>query len=704
MNRSNKRLIGLLLAAFILYLPGRPNAWGQPSIDQATKEVDRAVPKERIEKKLTAPSKKPPKIKEEPEEKPPTGPAFFVKKIKLAGIESFPEEDFRSILEKYENRTVAFSELEILAKKIERAYLKKGVIAACFFPPQEARQGVITLQVVEAHMGELQVKEAPFFSKKMIARYWRFKPGDVLHYDKISRSLQLINSNPDRYSKVTLHAGKKPGTTNAILETKTKFPIHVTLSLDREGAPSTGKTRQGFGLVNNNFMGFDDTLIIGYTYGKNFGGGYFYHKIPFTNYGTSAIYGYSQVRAFPKKDYAVYEMNSRAETASLFIHQSLYQKDDYVGEISAGFEAKDKGVVWNRGTLQHDKTRALKIGGLILDRAGDYVAYLKPSFSQGLNFFGARRRNSFTSRHASNTFSKATAMASFKKAISSDFQTQMRFYCQLAGQGLMPQEELYIGGIDSVRGYPDGDFLADNGYYGSAELLVPPFFLPDKIKTLQIPYGSRPIADEVTGVLFFDYGYGMKRNLQPSEINCRKFASIGAGIRIKLIDQALLRLEWGFPVEHLGDFPTTEFSRSRLHFSLTFQDDMPEEACRVCRLMEKNNMGCEAWGILNEEMKNPVSPLRKKIYRYSYLGDRAYEKNDLRTASKYYAKVVSIGEAAHRQATAYVKETVKQRRELEEFYDLGNRYYKNGDFARAELTWNRIKEEAVVKPLFIKIL
>ncbi len=259
----NKLSVILPLAAFLLLCLIGTDAWPQPSIDQATKEVDRAVPRERIEKALTAPPKKPPKIKEAPEKMVFEGPTFFVKKVTLAGVESFPEEDFKHIVKEYENREVTFSEFEVLAKKIERAYLKKGIIAACFVPPQDVEEGIVVLRVVEAHMGQLEIRDFPFFSKEMLARYWRIKPGEVLRYDEISRSLQFMNSNPDRYTKVTLHAGKKPGTTGAILETKSKFPIHITLSLDREGAPSTGKVRKGFGLVNNNFMGFGDTLIIG---------------------------------------------------------------------------------------------------------------------------------------------------------------------------------------------------------------------------------------------------------------------------------------------------------------------------------------------------------------------------------------------------------------------------------------------------------
>ena len=42
----------------------------------------------------------------------------------------------------------------------------------------------------------------------------------------MSKSIQLMNKNADRDVSATLHAGKKPGTTDVLLDVKTRFPIH----------------------------------------------------------------------------------------------------------------------------------------------------------------------------------------------------------------------------------------------------------------------------------------------------------------------------------------------------------------------------------------------------------------------------------------------------------------------------------------------
>ena len=568
----------LFTMAFIsLFLVSAARA--QPGVDRATREVTRPV-REEIEKKLITAPKRPARIKEAPEEKKFEGPSLFVKSITLDGVKTFPVEDFRPLVQKYENREVYESELkDVLAKEIEREYLKKGVIAACFIPPQEIKEGAMTLRVVEAKMGKLETARTHFFNQYRLPYYWTIKAGNVLRYEMISRSMQMMNKNPDREVKATLHAGEKPETTDVLLTSKTSFPLHFTAMMDNEGSVPTGKIRKGFGIVENNMIGLDDTLMVGYTGGKNFGGVYAYHKVPITNFGTTVMYGYSNTRAFPKKDFEQFGMSSMQESYSAFLYQDLFYKDEYKGEVSAGLEAKNKRVVATNGTINADRLRFLRLGTMLVGRDAAGFTYIKPEFSQGMNFFGARRQSEYSSRDASNTPTKVTLLASHSQRLVKDFQAVLKFNGQYASEKLMPQEELYMGGIDSIRSYPSGDYLADTGFFTNMEVLVPAFFMPDWLK---VPYGEKPIKDEITGVFFFDYGYGMKRGMINGEQSKRNMSSLGAGVRIRLLNQATLRLEWGFPLQ-FANLPFTEFDRSRLHFSIDFQDQLPKEAQRLSK-------------------------------------------------------------------------------------------------------------------------
>jgi len=693
-------LIIFFLALSAAFCPG---AYGQlppeSAVDRATREVDRPI-REEAEEKLMAVPKKIPKVKEGEEEKVPEGPKFFVKKINLVGTVSVSPDEFKPIIEKYENKDNSLGELNILAREIEREYLRKGIIAACFIPPQDVKEGVVTLRVVEAKMGALQIKDHNFFDKEWLAQYWTIKPGEVLRYDKMSRSVQLMNKNPDRDVNATLHAGKKPETTDVLLNVKTRFPIHVFYSLDREGAVSTGRLRHGFGVRDNNFLFVDDTLLVGGTIGKDFSGYYAYHSIPISNFGTSVMYGYSSSKSQPKKEFTGFGIRSHSENTSCYVHQDLYKKAEYVGEVSLGMDANDKTTVSNSGTLTRDRFRIARIKSTLIHRYPGCITYMTPEFSQGLHILGARSKNPLSSRNggADDNFSKIRLSIRHKRALPLNLQASLDFQCQHCSEKLASQEQFSLGGIDSVRGYPSQDYMADSGFLSRCELQIPSFWIPDNIK---IPYAPQPLKKSVTGLIFFDQGYGERRGaIRGQERASVYYVGIGAGLRIRLFNQALLRLEWGFPV---GDRPITEAENSRLHFSLNFEDRFPEEFERISNIIHEDSIKNLAWKLLNDEMRRPESALGKKMYAYLSQARTDEEKGNFEKAKLYYEKIRNTGNSLYAQSEKYVRDCFEQEKKLKKYSETAMKYYEEGKIEKAKELWGKIEKEAKVKPLVLEL-
>jgi len=560
--RYSALLVCVVLVSFFAY--------SQEDIERSTKEVDRPFRQEAADK-IEAMPEEVPEIKEEKEEEvEEKGPTFFISKIQLIGCETFSADEFTAIIEEYENLDVSLEELTRLTKKIEREYLRRGVIAACVVAPQEIEGGIVKLMVVEARMGILDLKKNKFFNDKKTLSYWKIKPGKIIEYYKISQSLQLMNRNSDREVKATLYAGKEKGTTDVLLDSYTHFPVHLTGSFDREGSVSTGRYRTGFGVRHNNFLGLDDTLLTGYVMSDHSGSLYAYHSIPVSTFGTSFMYGFIRAEAFPKKDFERMDIRSYAKGVSAFIYQDLFRKDNYMGEIYFGFDGKDKAVYTNAGVLNRDRLRVVRFGTNVFLKGPGTAIYLKPEISQGLNIFGAKRRSELASRGAVNTFTKFSLSLKQRIALPLKMQLHINSSAQFATELLMPQEQFALGGIGSVRGYPSGDFYADNGVQTSVELLVPPAFLPDSFK---LPFAEKPIREQINGVFFFDHGYGVRRGRIQGERNDRKLASAGVGFKIHLYDQVYIRLAWGVPLP-MGDEPISEIADSRFHFSVEVEDKM----------------------------------------------------------------------------------------------------------------------------------
>ncbi|MFH2138802.1 MAG: ShlB/FhaC/HecB family hemolysin secretion/activation protein [Candidatus Omnitrophota bacterium] len=543
--------------------------FAQVNVETATREIDHSLSDEFVTKLKTPPEKEPEIIfeekeeeKKEPEEK---GPEFFIEEIAIIGSKSVAAKDLYPITQKYENKQVTFKDLETLAKEIEKEYLKQGFICACFIPPQEIEAKKVYLQVVEAKMGTLIVHEHKYFNVKRGYYYWNIYEDEVLSYDKISRQLHLLNKNPDREVKTSLFAGTKPQTTDVLLRFNTKMPLHLSTTIDNEGSSSTGVLRKGVGIRHNNFLGLDDSLITGSTFGKEFSGLYAYHMLPLNSTGLSVLYGHSYSKSFPKKEYAIYNIDSRAKNSSVLFYQDLFSRAKYLGDVHFGVEAKDKTTKINSATVNRDRLRTLRLGSNFIRQGRTSNSTLALDLYQGINAFGADRKSALSTRGAENTFTKFNPSLYHKQSLPLDLQMNLQCKAQFASAKLASQDEFSLGGIDSVRGYPSGDYLGDNALQFNAEMLITPFFIPTGGK---VPIQVFAFKQNTSLVAFFDYGFGKKRGPSATEKETANLASIGAGIRTRLFEKALLRLEWGFPV---GDDTITEKADSRFHLSLDFE-------------------------------------------------------------------------------------------------------------------------------------
>jgi len=552
----------LKVILILLIVPHTLTVYAQLNVDKATKGIDRSLRKHAEEKLKITETELPEIEKEEKKDQEKKDLEFFLKTIKISGYESLPLETFRPLISEYENKTITLSDLNTLSKEIQKIYLAEGIIAVCLIPPQKMENKTISLLIVESKMGNLIIKDHKYFKKARINYYWKMSKGEVLRYDTLSRNLQLMNKNPDRITKATLHAGTTPKTTDVILDVETGFPIHLTSSFDNEGSGFTGKNKMGAGLRHNNLLGFDDYLIGGVVGGKSFDGIYGYHLIPLSSFGTSLLYGYSYSKSFPKKEYDVFLIDSRSRNSSIFLHQDLFDKEKYLGEVSIGMDFNDKTTRSGGTLLNYDRLRVLRSSISIIKKHSGKTYHLQSEISQGINGFGAKRRNSLSSRSARNTFTKLNTSIRHQRALPHNLQANLNLKSQISFSKLAPQEEFSLGGMDSVRGYPSGDFLADSAIQCNAELLMNAFFIPSSIK---LPFQTKSLKSMITPLVFADYGFGMKRIISSNERKNASFLGAGFGVRVSLSQKTLLRLEWGYPINNAS---MTEKGSSRFHFSV----------------------------------------------------------------------------------------------------------------------------------------
>jgi len=174
---------------------------------------------------------------------------------------------------------------------------------------------------------------------------------------------------------------------------------------------------------------------------------------------------------------------------------------------------------------------------------------------------------------------------------------------------------------------------------------------------------------------------------------------VGGGLRFSLFNQALVRLEWGFPV---ADGMITESGKSQFHFSVDFQEKLPEELAIIKKFREEEAAKKLATEIVDEELKRQTSVLRERVENYLALAKAAEESGKLKEAKALYERVNQIGKNCYQQAEDHVRSLFAKEEKLEERFKLALTKYKEGKLQEAKQMWEKLYQEARPEPLIFE--
>lgn len=514
--------------------------------------------------RLEAEKKSPPPAvdleKEEEKEPALESKPFFVKKIILYGDLLVPEIDYAPILAEYESRELTFQDVRDVMDKVEAVFREQGFLAVISLPPQTLENQEIKMEMIISKMGNLSVEGQRWFNERLVLKHWNIQKDQYLKYDEIRNAAVAMSKNPDRLVRPVLKAGEEKRTTDVVLKVEDHFPLHGDFSLDNQGVKLTGKERPGFMLRHNNFLGRDDTLLVGTSFGTSFGALFVNYTAPINEHGTSFTANFSHAQVNPKKEFELLGINSLSQTYGLGLRQDVFQTERSSGSLHMNFNFKEKRTRVLSIVTAWDKERVLSFGGTLRARDRWGVTSLYQDFA-----FGMPNRDDnhpLASRGGEHSFFKYGA--NFSRQVVMPWKTYLMANgeFQLSPDRLLPQEQIFLGGANSVRGYPESDYGADQGWILQLEYWIPTGFFPE---TWHLPWDQVPLRDRLKILGFFDQGYGRVRDPQNDENRSSYLAGAGFGADFTFRDNLSLRVEWG---HRLGDRPETEGGDKQLHFRL----------------------------------------------------------------------------------------------------------------------------------------
>lgn len=529
----------------------------QPGAQASRFQTEAEQERMRLEKKKV----KRPQIEIEKEDKKPAaaaaGPSFILKDVEITGSTIFKPEGLKPSYEAYLGKEVTFKDLEEIAGTIKAKYKEKGYLTTTvYIPEQDIKEGNVEIRISEGRLGEVKVEGNKWYSSSLIEKYIHVKKNEMLNIFKIQRDMLRLNQNSDLEVRAVISSGKEASTTDITLKVKDNFPYHVGASFDNQGTRLVGKDRTSVSFRSTNLTGLNDSLFVNTLMGATASGDFVSYAIPLDTYGTRLGFDFASFDMKLGREYKELDITGHTQIYTPHISGEIYLSEDFQANIDSGIEIKSIKKRIRGEIMANDQIRlpyvAFDLAKLDTLFGGGQTIF-SPRFSFNTEHFLGASSNDHPSASRPGTggfFFKYEQTIKRVQKMAFDSYVSVRSLFQTASDTLPSSEQLQLGGANSVRGYPEGEYLADIGATLNVEWIFPCYIFPEELK---LPYAKTPLRRQLQPIIFMDLGGGKLKKTAAGEKPIRFLMGAGGGLRFQFDKNLFLRLEWA---ARLGDRPT----------------------------------------------------------------------------------------------------------------------------------------------------
>ncbi len=476
------------------------------------------------------------------------------------------EPELKEHLRSYLNHPLTPEILNAIKQDVISYYRKKGRYVAVVIPVQQVEDEVLIMQIFQGILDQVQYIGQRYFNTGALARGCTLKPGDPITENSILDYVTWMNRNPFHQMQVILSPGSIPGTSSVEFLSKERYIIRPFLGSDNTGYKLNNQARFYGGFSCGNMFYLGDIFAFQYTASPNF------HTFQsFLASYTSFLSWHHQLNVFAcygvvypnVTGFSVEGKNVQISARYQIPFRPLY--GNFRSSATAGFDwkyitsayffvgnAAEAGVTPNQTInltqfyaeyelLQKWPTDALtfKVNGY----ASLWKNWLpfQTTFDYNLQRPGSHVRYAY-----------------LQASIDNRYQFENGWVChgvfrgQLASNTLPTSEQFGLGGADTVRGYYEQQFVADNAICANLELYTPNYSL----------FASLP--NELSFLAFFDYGWGQNYSYVSPQFHWQQLMGIGSGVHYSIIPYMAAKLEYGFQLRGIPQ----DHELGRFHLSL----------------------------------------------------------------------------------------------------------------------------------------
>ncbi|HTD28969.1 MAG TPA: ShlB/FhaC/HecB family hemolysin secretion/activation protein [Xanthomonadaceae bacterium] len=467
MNLKIKLLpLALLAASPCLLAQQIPGAGTQLNQIQPQAAPQQAEPQIRIEKATS-----------------PTAPgaasiSVVVNDLQFSGAHLYTTAELLTIARFTPGSQLTLSDLQVMASRITEHYRSKGYfVARAYLPEQDISSHVVTIAVVEGNYGKVTLRNRTNLSDGVAHGVLNgLNSGDVITIQPLDHRLLLLSDIPGVKVTSTLVPGSAPGSSDLFVDLAPGPRVSGDIDLDNNGNPYTGVYRLGLTVNVNDPLGRGD--MASFRAVDSFDG---------LEYGRAAyqmLFGpvtagiaYSRLDYHLGQQFDVLEAHGTADVASIFGSVPLIRSRDSNLYVGIGYDDKtfdDKQDLFpSADRMARDGVVSVFSYGNHNDHFGGggttsfYVSLSRGSFD--IRTPTALALDAATAR-TEGSWGKLWFNVSRAQRLTDLWSLNASVTGQLASKNLDSSEQLILGGMDAIRGYPQGEALGDEGILGDVEL------------------------------------------------------------------------------------------------------------------------------------------------------------------------------------------------------------------------------------------
>jgi hemolysin activation/secretion protein len=417
---------------------------------------------------------------------PRDDPTFDVLEFDVEGNSVLSTRDIERAVMPFLGEKKHIADVEAARKALENLYQKRGYQTVFVdIPEQRIVAGVIRLHVLQGEVGQLRVTGTRYFELGEIrTRMSEFKPGSVPNFNTVQQEIAQVNRTPDRQVAPILSPGKVPGTVDVDLSVKDHLPLHGELSLDNHASPFTSALRASAALHYDNLWQSQHSVALNF------------QMAPEKPGEANVVYG-TYLWRFAERDDLLSFYGIRSNSRVAVVGNSTILGDAKIVGLRwikpIGNGSAFGGSYFNTFTLGFDHKA---FGQTNISAQTGFADVLPPisyvPFSMSIGSLWRRPSTTIQASLSANTAPRGlfgnsdlefegrrvnggTSYLAWKYDLSLEtwLIPSLSAYAHYSGQWtsdpLIPNEQLTIGGAESVRGYREAELSGDHGYQATLE-------------------------------------------------------------------------------------------------------------------------------------------------------------------------------------------------------------------------------------------